>query len=142
MPYNGDIMVDMKKEKEPMSGMERVSVPEEIPTVESPRKAEDNLEVESWITKIEKRFGRVPNKTSDVTDDSVIVQSPQSAQPPIVLPINQQQMVAGKKAKPELSIAWLVTWMLRQIKVLTRLGRNVRMQDIPEVKEPVKPFNH
>ncbi|KKU44542.1 MAG: hypothetical protein UX62_C0059G0003 [Microgenomates group bacterium GW2011_GWA2_46_7] len=126
-------MVDLKKEKEPlMEG--RVRVPEELPTVEAPRNIKENLEVESWVEKIEKRFGRVPNKTSDANDDSVVIQQPQSTQPPVVLPINQQQIQVGKKAKPELAIAWLVTWMLRQIKILTRIGRKVRIQDIPEVK--------
>ncbi|MFH1244679.1 MAG: hypothetical protein V1487_03895 [bacterium] len=128
--------MDNKKEIEPKGG-ERIE-----PVVEVPKKLEENLEIESWVEKIEKRFGRVPNKTSDVTDDTVVVQSPQSTQPPVVLPINQQQIQIGKKARPELSIAWLVTWMLRQIKVLTRLGRKVRIQDIPEITEPIKPLNH
>ena len=123
-------MTDLKKEMEPgLPGAERVARTVEVPVAEK-----ENLEVESWVEKIEKRLGRVPNKTSDVTDDTIVVQSPQSAQPPVILPINQQQIQVGKKAKPELSIAWLVTWMLRQIKVLTRLGRKVRIQDIPEVK--------
>ncbi|EKD80462.1 MAG: hypothetical protein ACD_40C00086G0005 [uncultured bacterium] len=120
--------MDQVKELEPKSG-EQIK-----PVVETPSRVKENLEVESWMEKIEKKFARVPNVTSDVTDDSVVVQQPQSAQPPVVLPINQQQIQIGKKAKPELSIAWLVTWMLRQIKVLTRLGRKIRIQDIPEVK--------
>ena len=127
-------MVDMKKEKEPGRGFERVSVPEEMPTVEAKRSAESSLEVSSWIEKIEKKFARVPNQTSDITDDSVIVQQPQAQQPPVTLPVNQQQMLMGKKAKTDLGIAWLVTWVVRQIKLLTRAGRKVRLEDMPEAK--------
>lgn len=125
-------MVDAKKELEPRVGnVERVAVPQ----VETPKSPEQNLEVESWVEKIEKRFGRVPNKTADVTDDTVVVQQPQAQQPPVTLPVNQQQMQAGQKAKTDTGIAWLVTWAIRQIKMLTKLGRNVRLQDIPEVKK-------
>ena len=127
-------MVDMKKEKEPSRGFERVTVPEETPSVEAKRSQESSLEVSSWIEKIEKKFARVPNQTSDITDDSVIVQQPQAQQPPVTLPINQQQMLMGKKAKTDLGIAWLVTWVVRQIKLLTRSGRKVRLEDIPEAK--------
>ena len=102
--------------------------------MESPRKKE-NLETLSWIEKIEKRLGRVPNQTQDANDDAVVVQQPTSQQPPVTLPVNQKQMQAGKKAPVELGIAWLVAWAIRQIKMLTRLGRGVRLQDIPEVKE-------
>ncbi len=126
-------MVDIKKEKEPI-GVGRERIPEEFATVESPRKKE-NLETLSWIEKIEKRLGRVPNQTQDANDDAVVVQQPTSQQPPVTLPVNQKQMQAGKKAPVELGIAWLVAWAIRQIKMLTRLGRGVRLQDIPEVKE-------
>lgn len=131
MPYN-ERMVDTKKELEPrVSGVERVVVP----PVETPKSPEQNLEVESWVEKIEKRFGRVSGKTSDVADDTVVVQQPAAQQPPVTLPVTQQQMQTGQKAKTDLSIAWLVTWAIRQIKMLTKLGRNVRLQDIPEVKK-------
>lgn len=119
--------MDTKKELEPKS------VEQAQPVVETPQ-AEAQPEVESWIEKIEKKFGRVPNQTPTPMDDSIVVQQPQSDQPPVTLPITQQQIQVGKKAKVELSIAWLVTWMLRQIKILTRLGKKVRIQDIPEVK--------
>lgn len=119
--------MDTKKELEPRT-VETVQ-----PVVEAPQ-AEAQPEVESWMEKIEKRFGRVPNKTVTPMDDTVVVQNQANDQPPVVLPISQQQVAVGKKAKVELSIAWLVTWMLRQIKVLTRLGKKVRIQDIPEVK--------
>lgn len=123
-------MVDISKEKEPRNGTERTSVPEEVSTVEAKR---DNLEVSSWMEKIEKKFARVPNDTTDVTDDTVVVQQqPQTQQPPVTLPVNQQQMVVGKKAKPDLGIAWLVTWAIRQIKLLSRIGKKVRLQDMPE----------
>lgn len=125
MPYNGGM--NTKKELEPKS-VEQVQ-----PVIESPQ-AEAQPEVESWIEKIEKKFGRVPNQTPTPMDDSIVVQQPQSDQPPVTLPITQQQIQVGKKARVELSIAWLVTWMLRQIKILTRLGKKVRIQDIPEVK--------
>ncbi len=106
--------------------------------VEAPKIPEQNLESMSFMEKIEKKFARVPNTTSDVNDDTVVVQpfgSAQGKQPPITLPINQQQMQVGKTAKTELGIAWLVTWAIRQIKMLTKLGRKVRLQDIPEAKK-------
>jgi hypothetical protein len=125
-------MVDTKKELEPRVGsVERVVVPE----VEVPKSPEQNLEVESWVEKIEKRFGRVPGKTSNISDDTVVVQQPAAQQPLVTLPVTQQQMQAWQKAKTDRGIAWLVTWAVRQIKMLTKLGRNVRLQDIPEVKK-------
>lgn len=120
--------MDNKKEIEPKS-VEQVQPPLDIA-----RGREAQPEVESWIEKIEKKFGRVPNQTQTPMDDSIVVQQPQSDQPPVTLPISQQQIQAGKKVGTELSIVWLVTWMLRQIKILTRLGKKVRIQDIPEVK--------
>lgn len=130
----GGIVVDAKKEKQPMGMPERVSVPEEVVVAETP-KQQENLETLSWMEKIEKKLGRVPNQTQDVTDDQIVVQQPSAQQPPVTLPVNQAQMQAGKKAKPELGIAWLVAWAIRQIKMLTKLGRKVRLQDIPEVKD-------
>lgn len=128
-------MADLNKEKLSVNPSERVRLPDELTTVEAPKRQQENLEVSSWIEKIEKQFARVPNNTSDVSDDSVVVQpAPQSDQPPVTLPINQQQMANGKKAKPELGIAWLVVWAVRQIKMLARMGRKVRLQDLPEVK--------
>lgn len=127
-------MVDITKEKEPL-GSERVRVEPEIPTVESPRKAETPLEVESWISKIEKRLGRIPQGQPGAADDQVVVQQPMSKQPPVKLPVNNQQMQAGKKAKPENGIAWLVAWAIRQIKMMARLGRKVEMAEIAEIKE-------
>ena len=106
--------------------------------VEAPKIPEQNLESMSFMEKIEKKFARVPNNTSDVNDDTVVVQpfgSTQGKQPPVTLPINVQQMQVGKTAKTELGIAWLVTWAIRQIKMLTKLGRKVRLQDIPEAKK-------
>lgn len=135
-------MVDMKKEKEPLRqaqgelGMERVKLPEDLTTVEAPNRDKENLEVTTWIEKIEKQFARVPNDTSDVTDDTVVVQQqPTAQQPPVTLPVTQQQMAKGKTAKVDLGIAWLVAWAVRQIKLLARLGRKVRLQDLPEAKQ-------
>lgn len=128
-------MVDMKKEKEPGQGMERVRLPDDLTTVEAPNRDKENLEVTTWIEKIEKKFARVPNDTSDVSDDQVVVQQPQAQQPAVTLPVNQQQMAKGKTAKTDLGIAWLVAWAIRQIKMLSRLGRKVRLQDMPEVGE-------
>lgn len=102
--------------------------------VEVPKSSEQNLEVEGWMEKIEKKFARIPNQTQDVTDDQVIVQPVNNAQPPITLPITQQTMQRGKKGKIEEGVTWLVTWAIRQIKLLSRLGRKVRLQDLPEVK--------
>lgn len=127
-------MVDMKKEKEPVSGMERVRLPEDLTTVEAPNRDKENLEVATWIEQIEKKFARVPNDTSDVGDDNVVIQQPQSQQPPVTLPVNPQQMAKGKNAKTNLGIAWLVTWAIRQIKLLSRLGKKVRLQDLPEIE--------
>lgn len=134
-------MADMKKEKEPGSGMERVRLPDDLTTVEAPNRDKENLEVTTWIEKIEKQFARVPNDTADVSDDGVVIQQPQSQQPPVTLPVNQQQMAKGKKAKTDLGIAWLVTWAIRQIKQLSRLGRKVRLKDMPEVEHTNKPTN-
>ncbi len=129
-------MVDMKKEKESGQGMERVRLPEDLTTVEAPNRDKENLEVKSWIEKIEKQFARVPNDTSDVTDDTVVVQQqPAAQQPPVTLPVNQQQMFKGKTAKTDTGIAWLVAWAIRQIKLFSRLGRKVRLQDLPEAKQ-------
>lgn len=128
-------MVDLKKEKEPGQGMERVRLPDDLTTVEAPDRSKENLEVMSWIEKIEKKFARVPNDTTDVTDDAVVIQpAPASDQPPIRLPVNQAQMQKGKTAKTDTGIAWLVTWAIRQIKKLSRLGRKVRLEDMPEVQ--------
>lgn len=132
----------MKKEKEPVGGMERVKLPEDLTTVEAPNRDKENLEVTTWIEKIEKQFARVPNDTTDVNDDQVVVQQPQAQQPPVTLPVNQQQMAKGKSAKVDLGIAWLVAWAIRQIKMLSRLGRKVRLQDMPEVKDTIKPLDH
>lgn len=120
-------MISKSKESEPRS--------EGLPQVEMPRQAEMQPPVESWMEKIEKRFGRVPNQTQTPMDDNVVVQNPQSQQPPVVLPVTQQTMQAGKQGKIEEGVTWLVAWVIRQIKMLTKLGRKVRLQDMPEVKE-------
>lgn len=126
-------MPDNKKEIQPRL-VEMVR-----PVVEVPRQAEVQPEVESWMQKIERRFARVPNKTVTPMDDNVVVQPFGDAQglrqqqPPVTMPINQTQMQVGKVAKPEEGIAWLVTWVVRQIKILTKIGKRVRLQDMPEI---------
>jgi hypothetical protein len=134
--YFGDIfMVDLKKEKEPGQGMERVRLPDDLTIVEAPDRSKENLEVMSWIEKIEKKFARVPNNTIDVSDDAVVIQpAPATDQPPVTLPVNQVQMQKGKTAKTDTGIAWLVTWAIRQIKRFSRIGRKVRLEDMPEIK--------
>lgn len=135
-------MVDLRKETESIRQVQgelgRVSVSEKQVTAEAPKTAEQNLETLSWMEKIEKKFARVPNTTSDVVDDTVVVQPFGSAQghgqPAVTLPVNQQQMQVGKIAKTDTGIAWLVTWAIRQIKLLAKVGRKVRLQDMPEVK--------
>lgn len=122
-------MVDNKKEIQPRP------VESEQVRVEAPRPVEAQPEVESWMQKIERRFARVPNKTITPMDDTVVVQQPKSQQPPVTMPINQTQMQAGKIAKPDEGIAWLVAWVVRQIKMLTKLGRRVRLQDMPEIEK-------
>lgn len=135
-------MVDTKKEKELVRqaqgeplGQGRTRIEAEFPTVESPRKAEDLGEVESYITKIEKKFARIPKGQPGPQDDQVVVQQPKSNQPPVKLPVTKQQIAKGQKAKPELSIAWLVSWAVRQIKMMARLGRKVELAKIPEIKD-------
>lgn len=128
-------MASISKEKEPLEGG-RIRVEAEFPTVESPRKKDAPLEVESWITKIEKKFARVPKGAPGPQDDQVVIQQPQSKQPPIKLPVNPQQIQTGqKKANPELSLTWLVAWAVRQIKVMARLGRKVELASIPEAEQ-------
>lgn len=122
-------MVDNKKEIQPRP-VESAQI-----RVEAPKLVEAQPEVESWMQKIERRFARVPNKTITPMDDTVVVQQPKSQQPPVTMPINHTQMQVGKVAKPDEGIAWLVTWVVRQIRMLTKLGRRVRLQDMPEVKE-------
>lgn len=122
-------MVDNKKEIQPRP-VETTS-----PVVEAPRQVEVQPEVESWMQKIERRFARVPNKTVTPMDDNVVIQPAQSDQPPVTLPITTAQVQVGKKAPVEEGIAWLVAWVIRQIKVLTKLGRRARLQDLPELKE-------
>lgn len=125
-------MVDLNKEK--LSGMlpemSKISEP-----VSESKGRKENTEVSSWMEKIEKKFARVPNDTTDVTDDTVVIQpAPTSDQPAVTLPVNQVQMQKDKTAKTDMGIAWLVTWAIRQIKKLSRLGRKVRLEDMPEVK--------
>ena len=121
-------MVNNKKEIQPRQAeVDQVKI-------ENLRQVETQPEVESWMQKIERRFARVPNKTVTPMDDTVVVQQPQSQQPPVTMPINQTQMQVGKVARPDEGIAWLVTWVVRQIKVLTKLGKRVRLQDMPEIK--------
>lgn len=119
-------MVDIRKESEPRR--------ENTQVIEMERTVEVQPQVESWMEKIEKRFGRVPNQTQTPMDDQVVVQNPQSQQPPVVLPATQQMMQVGKQGKIEEGVTWLVAWVIRQIKMLTKSGRKVRLQDIPEIK--------
>jgi len=131
-------MVNLKKENEPLTGSERTRLPDDLSTVEAPKREQENLEVTSWMEKIEKKFARVPNQTDDKTDDNVVIQQPQSDQPVVTLPVNATQMQIGKTAKTDKGIAWLVTWVIRQIKMFARVGRKVRLQDLPEMKEEKK----
>lgn len=121
--------MDPKKELQsrPAEGVAPSTSTPEIPIVQP--------EVESWMQKIERRFARVPNQTQTPMDDQVVVQQSQSNQPPVTLPVNQVQMQYGKKASVEEGIAWLVTWVVRQIKKFSKLGQRVRLQDMSEVKE-------
>ena len=122
-------MVDNKKEIQPRP-VESTQI-----RVETPKPVEVQPEVESWMQKIERRFARVPNKTITPMDDTVVVQQPKSQQPPVTMPINHTQMQVGKVAKPDEGIAWLVTWVVRQIRMLTKLGWRVRLQDMPEIEK-------
>ena len=128
-------MVDMKKEKEPLGGGERIAIPEEFPTFETPRKAEPQPEVESWIQKIEKRLSRIPQGQPGPQDDAVVIPQDQSQQPPVTLPVTQQQVNDHHQGKVEVSITWLVTWAIRRIKMMAKVGRRVQLQDIPVREE-------
>lgn len=127
--------MDNKKETESLR-----QTPESQPEVA--KSPEQNLEVGSWVEKIEKKFARVPNDTPTPNDDNVVVQNPQAQQPSITLPVTQQTMKKGKKGKVEEGVTWLVAWVVRQIKMFAKLGRKVRLQDIPEVKDTIKPLDH
>lgn len=124
-------MVNNKKEIQPRQAeVDQVKI-------ENLRQVETQPEVESWMQKIERRFARVPNKTVTPMDDTVVVQpfgDAQGKQPPVTMPINQTQMQVGKVARQDEGIAWLVAWVVRQIKVLTKIGKRVRLQDMPEIK--------
>lgn len=115
-----------KKETQP------INLESEKARVEAVPLSETSPEVESWMEKIEKKFARVPNKTVTPMDDSVVVQNPQADQPPVTLPVTAAQVQVGKKAPVEEGIAWLVAWVVRQWKQLTKKGRKVRLQDLPE----------
>jgi len=126
-------MVDAREIEPQEKGKEWVA-----PTQEAPRSEEQNLEVESWITKIEKRFARIPKGVPGPQDDNVVVTQPQSKQPPVNLPVTQQQLDQNQKTKPTLSIAWLVAWAIRQIKILTKSGRKIKLEEIPVITEKQK----
>lgn len=115
--------------------MQPATMEQEKRGVELPKQIEVQPETESWMQKIEKRFARVPNKTQDITDDSVVVQDQASGQPPVTLPVTSAQVAAGKKAPVEEGIAWFITWVVRQWKQITKRGGRVRLQDLPEYKE-------
>jgi hypothetical protein len=122
-------VVDNKKETQPRS----VELPSTA--VEKSQQNETQPEVESWMQKVEKRFARVPNKTTTPVDDQVVVQNQGSDQPPVTLPVTAAQVAVGKKANVDEGIAWLIAWVIRQWKQLTRLGRRVRLQDLPEINK-------
>ena len=98
-------------------------------------KPEQNLEVESWLEKIEKRFGRVPKGVPGPQDDEVVVQQTNKQQPPVTLPVTQVQMQNKKKMPVENGITWLLVWAKRRMEQLVRLGRRVVLREIPEVKQ-------
>lgn len=126
-------MPDLKKELEPTVSPERVSLSEEGgPPSDKLSVAKENLEVASWIEKIEKKFSRTPVQPSDVVGDTTAVQQPTLQQPAVTLPVTQQQVKAGKGAKTDLGIAWLITWVMRQMKLFARAGRKVTFKDTPE----------
>lgn len=123
-------MVDMKKEQELRPSASEAEIrPEELPS-----KPDENLEVEGWMERIEKKFSKVPSKSDDSVGDTVIVQQPNPGQPPVTLPVTQTQMQIGKSAKPDKGIAWLVVWAIRQLKLLMRMGKTAQLQNSSEVK--------
>jgi len=130
-------MVEIGKEKELVGG-DREFVVDSVPVIESSRKNESNLEVESWMEKIEKRFARIPKGVKGPQDDDVVVQpidDTQSQQPPVKLPVTKTGMQRGSKSPVENSITWLVKWAKRRMDQLVRLGRRVILSEIPEIKK-------
>lgn len=135
MPYN-EVVVD-KKEVQP-GGIERESVVKQMPVVETEKKQEESPEVESFLEKIERRFARIPKGMPGPQGDNVVVQQASSQQPPVSLPVTKAGMKKGKKSPVENSIAWLVTWAMRRMKQLSKLGKRVVLQDLPEFKKESK----
>lgn len=125
----GRSFVQVKKEIQP------ASIEQGESRVENLRSVDVQPEVESWMQKVERRFARVPNKTTTPVDDQVVVQNQGSDQPPVTLPVTAAQVAVGKKANVDEGIAWLIAWVIRQWKQLTRLGRRVRLQDLPEINK-------
>lgn len=129
-------MSEIGKEQESV-GAERELVVDQGVIVESLCKQEKNLEVESWMEKIEKRFARIPKGIKGPQDDDVVVQpfdDTQGKQPPVKLPVTQVGMKRGDKLPVENSITWLVKWARRRIKQLAMLGRRVVLSEIPEME--------
>jgi hypothetical protein len=122
-------VVETKKEMQPRS------VEALRPSIEPTVPVEIQPQLESWMQKIEKRFALVPNSTQTPMDDVVVLDQPQSQQPPVTLPVTSTQLQIGQKAPPTEGITWLVSWVVRRIKMLSRLGRRVRLKDMPEMKE-------
>lgn len=130
-------MAEVGKEKEPRSAV-RERVADMPPIKESPRKKDDNFEVEGIVEKIEKRMARIPKGQPGAQDDQVVVQpsgAAQAKQPPVKLPVTQKAMTKGQKAPVDWSVKWLFTWAIRQIAMWTRLGRKVELEKLPEVEE-------
>jgi hypothetical protein len=119
-------MAELTKEKLSV-GVERQQVPQELSTVESPRKSE-NIEAMSWMEKLERRFGRSPKQApGDVQDDTTQVSDPTQGaqQPPVTVPVTAKQANDKTIKDPELSLTWLVLWAQRRLKQLLKQDRKV-----------------
>lgn len=89
---------------------------EKYPVIDAEPNPEVAKEIQSYIKKVEKeQFLAQP-----ITDNygQPLVSPPAPQQPKIVLPITQNQYLAGFKQKVTESIRWLVTWCGRLVKIL------------------------
>lgn len=89
---------------------------EKHPVIDAEPNPEVAKEIQSYLEKVEKeQFLAQP-----ITDNygQPLVSPPAPQQPKIVLPITQNQYLAGFKQKVTESIRWLVAWCGRLIKIL------------------------
>lgn len=104
-----------KEQKEILTQIEQASGLEKVPIVE--RKAEVGPEVKDWMQKLEE--GEEIQLPQPVTDDAgqPIVQSAAPQQPKIILPLDEEEFLAGLKKTVKDSVRWLAEWCQRLLKM-------------------------